>query len=81
MTEGSAFLHIRHGATHEMQIGDADSAGGQTHNGVEILVDRKPLDVAGADVSNSMENDGSRDFSPGSILRGWLFVEVCGSRP
>ena len=38
MTENSSFLHTRHGATHEMQIGAADSAGGQTHNGVEIVL-------------------------------------------
>jgi len=66
MTEGNAFLHTRHGATHEKQIGAADNAGGQTRNGVEILLDRRLLGTVGTDVSNSMENDGSRDFSPGS---------------
>jgi hypothetical protein len=49
-----------------MQIGAADSAGGQTHNGVEILLDGRLLDVVEIDVSNSMENDGFPGFSPGS---------------
>jgi hypothetical protein len=66
MTEDSAFLRARHGATHEMQIGAADSAGGQTHNGVEILLDRRLPDVLETNVSYSTEDDGFPAFSPGS---------------
>ena len=65
-TEDSAFSHTRQSATHEMQIGALDSAGGQTHDGVEIRLDRRLLEVARTDVSNSMENDGFHGFSPGS---------------
>jgi hypothetical protein len=64
MTEDSAFLHTGHGATHEMQIGVADSAGVQTHNGVEIVLDRRLLDSIQSNISNTMENDGFYSFSP-----------------
>src|SRR5260221_4852872 len=64
MTEDSAFLHTGHGATHEMQICAANSAGGQTHNGVEVVLYRRLLDRVQSNISNPMENDGFHSFSP-----------------
>jgi hypothetical protein len=78
MTENSSFLHTRHGATHEMQIGAADSAGGQTHNGVEIVLYRRLLDVVESNVSNSMVNDGFHSYSPEKSF--WGFVARLGFR-
>jgi hypothetical protein len=66
MTENSSFLHTRHGATHEMQIGAADSTGGQTHNGIEIVFYGRFLAIVQSNVSKSMENDGFHGFFPGS---------------
>jgi hypothetical protein len=63
MTEDSFFLCTRHSAAHEMLIGAADSAGGQMHNGVELVFYGRGLGVAESNVSNSMENDGSHGFS------------------
>src|SRR5258708_28822657 len=77
-TENSSFLHTRHGATHEMQIGAADSAGGQTHNGVEIVFYRRLLDVVESNVSNSMVNDGFHSYSPEKSF--WGFVARLGFR-
>jgi hypothetical protein len=70
MTEDSSFLQTRHGAAHEMQIGAADSAGGQTNDGVELVLYGRLLDVVESDVSSSMENNGCRGFSPGSSFCG-----------
>src|SRR6267142_1320031 len=75
-TENSSFLHTRHGATNEMQIGAADSAGGQTHNGVEIVFYRRLLDVVESNVSNSMVNDGFHSYCPGKSF--WGFVALLG---
>jgi hypothetical protein len=47
-----------------MQIGAADSAGGQTHNGVEIVLYRRLLDCVQSNIANPMENDGFHSFSP-----------------
>jgi hypothetical protein len=66
MTENSSFLHTRHGATHEMQIGAADSTGGQTHNGVEFVLYGRLLAIVQSNVSNSMENDGFHSSAPGN---------------
>jgi hypothetical protein len=66
MTKNSSFLHTQHGATHEMQIGAADSTGGQMHNGVEIVFYGRLLAVVESNVSNSMENDGFHSSSPGN---------------
>ena len=82
MTEDSAFLHTRHGATHEMQIGAADSAGGQTHNGVELVLYRRLLDVVESNISNSTKNYGFPGFSLGSsfcgagVARGFAAAEL-----
>ena len=71
MTENSSFLHTRHGTTHEMQIGAADSVGGQTHNGIEIVLYRWLLDVVQSNVSNPM-NDCFYAYSPEKSF--WRFV-------
>ena len=78
-TENSSFLHTRHGATNEMQIGAADSAGGQTHNGVEIVFYRRLLDVVESNVPNSMVNDGFHSYSPEKSF--WGFVVLPGFGP
>src|ERR1700730_5126737 len=70
MTENSSFLHTRHGATHKMQIGAADSAGGQTHDGVEIVLYGRLLDIVQSNVSDTMENDGFHSSSPGNSFSG-----------
>jgi hypothetical protein len=49
-----------------MQIGAADSTGGQMHVGVEIVLYGRLLDIVQSSVSDSMENDGFHGFSPGS---------------
>jgi len=58
-----------------MQIGAANSAGGQTHNGVEIVLYRRLLDVVESNVSNSMVNDAFiailRKNHFGDLLPGW----------
>src|SRR6266852_2929903 len=57
MTGSSSFLHTRHhSGAHEMQIGAADSAGRQTHDGIES-------DLIGSNVSDSMENGGAHELS------------------
>jgi len=61
-----------------MQIGAADSAGGQTHNGVEIVFYRRLLDVVESNVSNSMVNDGFHSYSPEKSF--WEFVARLGFR-
>src|SRR5258707_12741628 len=71
-TENSSFLHTRHGATHEMQIGAADSAGGQTHNSVEIVFYGRFVDAVESNVSNFMVNDGFHSYSPEKAF--WGFV-------
>jgi hypothetical protein len=49
-----------------MQIGAADSTGGQMHVGVEIVLYGRLLDIVQSSVSDSTENDGFHGFSPGS---------------
>jgi hypothetical protein len=49
-----------------MQIGAADSTGGQMQNGVEIVLYGTLVDIVQSSVSNSMENDDFHSSPPGN---------------
>src|SRR6266436_3795162 len=55
-TWNSSFWRTRRGTTHGMQIDAADSAGGQRHNGVEIVSDGRPDDIVQSNFCDPMEN-------------------------
>jgi hypothetical protein len=57
-----------------MQIGAADSAGGQTHNGVEIVLYRRLLDSIQSNISNPMENDSFHSSSPEKSFGDFLVL-------
>src|SRR5712664_1935715 len=63
MTGSSSVLHTQHSGAHEMQIGAADSAGGQTCDGIESDLNGRFLDRVGSNVSDSMENDSFHQLS------------------
>ena len=76
MTEDNAFLHTLPGATHEMQTGAGDSAGGQTHNGIEAVPDRKLLERIQSNISNPTENDGFHNFSANKAFGDFLVAVI-----
>lgn len=59
VTEDRPGLHPAHRATHEVQIGPADRARGQTHDRV-----RRVLDPGFGDIVDTYVADGVKDDSP-----------------
>src|SRR5258708_40262326 len=52
-----------------MQIDAADSAGGQRHNGVEIVSDGRPDDIVQSNVCDPMENGFYSSFCGNSFSK------------
>lgn len=63
-------LQARDGAAHEMRIGAGDSAGDQTLDGIETILNFGPFDIVQMDVGNSMEDNGSHIFFPERAFPG-----------
>lgn len=63
MAQHPALLEARHRAADEMQVGAADRARGQPHDGVACPLDLRLVDLVYADIADAMEHDCLQEWA------------------